>query len=144
MKTKVETALWFTETFGLHLDSVKLIGEDEACWQLSYSEKMSTYKELSEADQQKVKSVLFILDKFCIGDAAYHELTMVSENDALPRSYLIKQCKEDLNKICHIIRTPGSAPGAQVDFKTELGTVVQSMVSYFIILLKISLLHLNM
>ena len=49
------------------------------------------YKDLSEQDQHKVKRILFILDKFCSGNAAYHELTMGPGGEDLPRSYLIKQ-----------------------------------------------------
>ena len=76
-----------------------------------------------------MKSVLFLLDKFCIGDTAYHELTLCSGGEDLPCSYLIKQCKDDLNKLCHIARTPGVAPGAQLDFATELGSVLRKQVT---------------
>ena len=69
------------------------------------------FNDLSEEDQDKVKSVLFLLVKFCIGEfAAYHELTMCSGGKDLPRSYLIKHCKDDLKKVCHITRTLGVAP----------------------------------
>ena len=69
-----------------------------------------------------MKSVLYLLEKFCIGDAAYHELIMCSGGEDHPRSYLIKQCKDELNKLCHMTRTPGVAPGAQLDFATELSS----------------------
>lgn len=29
-------------------------------------------------------------------------------------------CKDDLKKVCHITRTPGVAPGGQLDIATEL------------------------
>ena len=87
------------------------------------------FNDLSEEDQDKVKSVLFLLDKFCIGDVAYHELTMCSGGEDFPRSYLIKQCKDDLNKLCHITRTPGVAPGAQLAFATELESVLKKQVT---------------
>jgi len=45
------------------------------------------FNDLSEKDQDKVRSVLFLLDKLCIGDAAYHNLTMCSGGEDLPRSY---------------------------------------------------------
>ena len=90
------------------------------------------YKDLSEEDQHNVKSILFILDKFCIGDASYHELTMAPGGEDLPRSYLIKQCKDDMNKLCHIARTPGSAQGAQLDFNTELESVIRNQVMYYL------------
>ena len=95
----------------------------------TYEPKKKGYHELSEEEKQKVQNVLFILDKFCIEDAAYHELTMLCENNSLPRSYLNKQCKDEMNKTNHIVRTPGPAQGAQLDFITELKSVVQDMVS---------------
>ena len=55
---------------------------------------------------------------------------MALPTSSLPRSYLIKQCKEDLNQICHITRTPGVAEGAELDFDTELETVIQQQVSF--------------
>ena len=87
LKTTVETALWFAETFGLELDAVSFIG-----------------------------------------DAAYHELTMAPGGEGLLRSYLVKQCKNDMNKLCHVSRTPGTAEGAQMDFNTELEKVIKIQV----------------
>lgn len=129
LKTNVEKALWFAKTFGLELQSANFKDELRANHTLSYCEKVQkSYKDLAEEDQQNVKNVLFILDKFCIGGEAYHELSMIDGNDELPKSYLIKQCKDELNKLCHITRTPGSAQGAQLDFLTELESVVQKQV----------------
>ena len=59
------------------------------------------------------------MDKFCVSDVAYHELSMVDQ-EGMPRSYLIKQWRQDLNKLCSITRTPGEWPGAQLSFGTEL------------------------
>lgn len=69
------------------------------------------------------------MDKFCIGEAAYHELTCCPGGEELPRSYLVKQCKEDLNKLCSIERTPGEASGAAFNFRDELSAVIEMMVS---------------
>ena len=68
------------------------------------------------------------MDKFFIGDEAYHKLSTVDGNEGLPQSYLIKQCKDELNKLCHITQTPGSAQGAQLDFLAELESVIQTQV----------------
>ena len=128
LKTKVQRALWFSETFGLKLESVNFVDEKGATRRLSYSDKCrKSYKDLPVEEQENIKSILYVLDKFCVGDAAYHELTMQCEN-GLPRSYLIKQCKDDLNKMCHITRTPGLEQGAQLHFLSELERVVQEMV----------------
>ena len=42
------------------------------------------FEALSDEETAKVERVLFILDKFCIGDSFYHKLTMVM--DGLPKS----------------------------------------------------------
>ena len=71
-----------------------------------------------------------MLGKFCIGEfAAYHELTMCSGGKDLPRSYLIKQCRDDLKKVFHITRTPVVAPGAQLDIATELESFLKKQVT---------------
>ena len=129
LKSNVEKALWFAKTFGLDLQNVSFTDENGVSHTLSYNgNEKRGYKDLPEEEKQKVRNILFILDKFCIGEAAYHELTMVSPDSDLPRSYLIKQCKEDLKSICHITRTPGSAQGAQIDFIKELQSVIQKKV----------------
>ena len=114
LKINVERALWFQKSFGLALNSVTFSGDADSNHTLCFEEnRKKCFNDLSEEDQDKVKSVLFLVDKFCIGDAAYHELTMYSGGEDLPRSNLIKQCKDDLNKLCHITRSTGAvAPGA--------------------------------
>ena len=107
LNTTVERALWFQKSFGLALNSVTFSGDADSNHTLCFEEnRKKCFNDLSEEDQDEVKSVLFLLDKFCIGDAAYHELTMYCGGEDLPRSNLIKQCKDDLNKLCHITRTP--------------------------------------
>lgn len=90
-----------------------------------------SFKDLPKEEQEKLKSVLFLADKFCISDAAYHELTLTSGGENLPRSYLIRQCKENLNQLCHITRTPGAVEGAQLIFKEELTNRIKSQVNIF-------------
>ena len=41
---------------------------------------------------------------------------MVPAEEKLPRSYLIKQCKESLNALTHVEQTPGTAEGAERNF----------------------------
>lgn len=65
-----------------------------------------------------MEKILFLLDKFCFGDCFYHELTMVM--DGLPKSYLVKQRRDQLNNICHVTPTPGIAEGAQMSFNNLL------------------------
>ena len=58
------------------------------------------------------------MEKFGISETGYHELTMHCPD--MPRKYLICQCKDDLNKIFHIERTPGGLPGAFISLKDDL------------------------
>lgn len=47
----------------------------------------------------------------CMGDNFYHEMPMVV--DGLPKSYLVKHRRDQLNKMCHISSIPGDAEGAR-------------------------------
>ena len=120
LKTNTERSLWFLESFGFNIESLSLIALDGEKVKLKYDGSPKTaYQCLSQEDQDIIKSVVYIMDKFCVSDVAYHELSMVDQ-EGLPRSYLIKQCRQDLNKLCSITRTPGEWPGAQLSFSTEL------------------------
>jgi hypothetical protein len=68
------------------------------------------------------------MDKCCVGDSAYHEMSMLV--DGLPQSYLIKQCRNAQNSISHITRTPGKHPGAQMSFKGELREQIRKKVIF--------------
>lgn len=38
-------------------------------------------------------------------------------------------CKDDLKKVCHITRTPGVAPGGQLDIATELESFLKKQIN---------------
>ena len=127
VKARAATALWFLESFGLTLDSVKVKDKDGKVTELDYGKNNGTsFDHLSQEGQDTVCSLLYIMDKFCVGDAAYHEVSMIV--DDAPRSYLIKQCRSDLNKIFHISKTPGKHAGAQMSFKEELRVQIKKKV----------------
>ncbi|CAB3995786.1 Hypothetical predicted protein [Paramuricea clavata] len=131
LATRVEQALWFSESFGLRLDRVKLVDDSGQAHSLSFSseKRLKSYKELPGDEQQDIQQVLFIIYyEFCIGEAAYHKLTCCLGGEELPRSYLVKQCKDNLNKLCYIERTPGEADGAALNFHDELSTVIEKMI----------------
>ena len=141
LKTYVEQALWFAETFGLKLSSVGFKDSGGVLHTIDYQaeEKRKSYKDLSEEEKDfpskkrktsLLKQVLNINDKFCIGEAAYHELAMTDGGGKLPLSYLVKQCKNDLNSLCHIARTPGKEEGAQLDLESELQNTIKEQVSF--------------
>ena len=115
LKTKIERALRFAETYGLTLDSASFCEQNGETHVFAFSEKYKHkgFKDVPEVDQEKIKQ---------IADAAYHELTMTIAADGLPRSYLIRQCKDSLNELCHIERTPGKE---KVNFTDELHSVIR-------------------
>ena len=112
-----QVALWFAESFGLKLETLN-VSEMKTGITICQQKRMQCIDDLSEDDKSKVETVLFLLDKICVGDSFYHELSM--EDDELPRSYLIKQRRGQLNNICHISSTPGDEEGAQVPFREIL------------------------
>jgi uncharacterized coiled-coil protein SlyX len=133
IKSNAEKALWFLESFGIKID--KLLLTDTASNEninLKFNESVgkAAYKSLTAEEQDKIKQVVYIMDSFCVSDAAYHELSMI-DSDGLPRSYLIKQCRMDLNSIHSVSRTPGSWPGAQLSFKVELHNHLSKLVRAF-------------
>ena len=64
-----------------------------------------------------------------MSEATYPELTMTNGGAGLLRFYLVKQCKANLNSLCHISRTPGGYEGAQLNFEDELTTSIRNKAS---------------
>lgn len=67
------------------------------------------FQKFSEDEKDIVRVFLYILDKFCVGDVVYYEILMI--DDQFLRSYLIKQCRNDLNLIFYIVRILGKYLG---------------------------------
>ena len=111
IRSRGECALWFIESFGLKLESLTFVDSSSVQHGVNYST-------LSTTDQEKLKQVLYILDHFYVSDACYSELSVVS--DGLPKTYLIKQLRSDMNTMCHIQRTPGSVEGAEINVEDEV------------------------
>ncbi|CAB3985615.1 Hypothetical predicted protein [Paramuricea clavata] len=117
---KAKIALWFMESFGLELTELKAVEQQTGivhCLSIddtNPTDNRKGFDSLSSQDQKTIEQVLFLLDKFCIGDSFYHELTMII--DGLPKSYLVKQT------------TPGNADGAQISFTDMLKAHVEEFV----------------
>ena len=112
LKDRVEKALWFAKSFGVTFEDITCTDNSGKKYDLLGNNK-SRFGILPEFEKDKVKNILFILDQFCISDEAYHELTV--QNNSMVKSYLIKQCRENLNNIFSIKQTPGLHSGAQLD-----------------------------
>ena len=109
-KTSAGKALWFAKSFGLEPDFIQTHTSSGKKFKISLFESMqpqqSNEPECShESDDMKIKQILFLLDKFSVGDAFYHELTQI--NHSLPRSYKVKQTRQQLNNSVEINRIPG-------------------------------------
>ena len=57
------------------------------------------FTNLQQAEKATVYRILQVLDRFCVSDAAYHETTMALPDFNLPKSYIVKQSRADLNEI---------------------------------------------
>lgn len=126
LKNRAQCALWFCESFGLKLSHINFKDDTGGNYSLDYQTPNGS-SDLSEDDQCNLEKVLFLLDKFCVGDEFYHELSMLSED--LPRSYLIKQQRSNLNKTSHIERTLGQFPGARINFTSTLADHVKDLLT---------------
>ena len=87
LKNRTQCALWFCEGFRLKLSHINFRDDTGGNYSLYYHTHNGS-SDLSEDEQWNLDKVLFLLDKFCVGNEFYHELSMLSED--LPRSYLIK------------------------------------------------------
>lgn len=125
--SRAKMALWFAESFSLDIYGIT-VAEKKTGLTHSLSvdekeentddEKACGFVRLSSEEKKLVEEILFLLDKFYVGDGFYHEVSMVV--DSLPKSYLIKQRRDQLNKLCVISRTPGKTDGCQLSFEDTL------------------------
>ena len=125
VRSRGKAALWFMETFGITVQSLngktsdgKLISVDLQKDRETQTPEGPRFNRLFDEEKEAIEQVLFLLDKFYVSDEVYHKLTQISEG--LPKSYLIKQCREELNKACHLRKTPGEHPGVEQSFRLLL------------------------
>ena len=114
--SRANMALWFASSFGLELETLKVKENEtglvhtvnlqqensirEPAPIINEPHRASTFSTLPEKEKNRIEQILFLLDKFCVGDNFYHKLSMMV--NGLPRSYLVKQCRQDLNSMCHL------------------------------------------
>lgn len=82
---------------------------------------------MSDDIKSKIEQVLFFLDRFCVSDEVYHELSLLGEG--LLKSYLIKQKRTELNKLNHVERLPGPYPGASISFTDTLKNHIRELIT---------------
>ena len=79
-----------------------------------------SFDDQPEEDKEKIRKLVYILDKFSVSVEGYHELTMLEGNEEMTKSYMVKSCQNTLNKGFDISATPGPHPGAEMSFKELL------------------------
>lgn len=83
--SRTQSALWFATSFGLQLKSLTIretksgelhtVSVDTKTSEASSSHgerQSSGFEALSLKEKSNVEKVLFLLDKFCVGDSFYH------------------------------------------------------------------------
>ena len=120
-KSRAECSLWFMKAFGLEIESIRVCDDKGQSHSMNYKDR----DHISSEENEKLKKVLHLLDRFYISDAFYHKLTLLSDN--LPKSHLIKQLRSDMNTLCHIQRTPGKPEGVEIDVVQELKFAIMSL-----------------
>ena len=70
---------------------------------------------MPEEERQKIKDLLFILEKINVSESTYREPTVFGDEHIW-----FHQCQEDINSLYHLERIPGNIPGAYVSLESEI------------------------
>ncbi|XP_071107750.1 uncharacterized protein [Haliotis cracherodii] len=65
-----------------------------------------------------LRSLVGVMDRFCVSEAAYHEITQLYPN--LPRTHSVINTRREMTASLAISRVPGEVNGAMVSFRQEL------------------------
>lgn len=92
-------------------------------------ERQSPYDKLPDEEKEKIKTVLFIMNKFSVSLRAYTGLAQ--EFKELPRPYLVECQQKEIGKQWseQITHTPGTHSGAELPFKELLRHQIAKHVS---------------
>ena len=71
-------------------------------------------------DQQNMLQILYLLDRFGVGNLFYHELAMLYPS--FPRLHTVKGARTQLDSKLYIFRTTAPYNGAYQSFKVTLVT----------------------
>ncbi|XP_071106486.1 uncharacterized protein [Haliotis cracherodii] len=72
-----------------------------------------------------LRSVVGIMDRFCISEAAYHEIAQLYPN--LPRTHSVINTRREMTATFNIERVPGDVNGARISFRCELHKKLQDV-----------------
>ena len=91
----------------------------------------SKYSKLDDEEKEKVKKIVYILERFGVSNEAYHEFTQLEGHESMMRSYIVEECQADINKEIRgkISKTPGPCQGAEMSFPELLRKEISKEVS---------------
>ena len=91
----------------------------------------SKYSKLDDEEKEKVKKIVYILERFGVSNEAYHEFTQLEGHESMMRSYIVEECQADINKQIRgkISKTPGPCQGAEMSFPELLRKEISKEVS---------------
>ncbi|XP_068703929.1 uncharacterized protein [Montipora foliosa] len=141
MREKAQKAFWFSETYGLKLKSLEMEDTTGRPVNLNFNSDTGvqevndvtytrpshkpestsaykTYETLDAEEKEKLKTILFIMDRFSISLEGYHELSQA--HPSLPKKYLVESCAKFLDDQWDVKRTPGQAQGAELPLRLLL------------------------
>ncbi|XP_067672134.1 uncharacterized protein [Haliotis asinina] len=78
-------------------------------------------------ESENLCSVVGIMDRFCISEAAYHELAQLYPY--LPRAHNVINTRRQMTANLNIQRVPGDVNGARVSFRSELHKKLQDVLT---------------
>lgn len=113
---KVNAALWFAKQYGLTPQLLNCKNSSNETVKIELSDK--NFSNLTPDDKEKVRGILYVLDKFGISDESYHEISFLTED--LPSISIIKNERQAFNSRIDIFRCPGNTPGAYVTIESEI------------------------
>lgn len=133
--------------YGLKLNSLEVEEANSRCATHNFSlddppstvptntSSTSKYSTLTEDGKKSGKSFIFN------GPVQCEQRVLLSTNNGvwwtgLPRSHLVKQCKNHLNGLSHLTVTPGKSQGVQTSFKKLLREQIIDVLSYITFMFK--------
>ncbi len=115
----VKAALSFCSDKGFEPCSIKILNVDTGIHEtLQIKKAMFSHKDNSvKSVGGELHSSLYIKDKFCISDEAFHEICMIP---SLPKSGQVKRLAHEMNSKYEILNTPNGTIGVQQSLKSRI------------------------
>ena len=77
--------------------------------------KKDAFERLPVGGKEKIRAILYIMDRFSISQEAYHELTQ--QESSMPKTYLVDSGQKVIDALWKSTKTPGICPGAELPFE---------------------------